>query len=328
VTANNRLTREFAHLLTHHAMKVRVLNGCNLMDEAVGTEAWAREAAEILLRRRFSCSNILSAQQDTFDIHGGKTIIQVTSNLRVDKVQHTLETYEKNGHHSTYPRLLVFLIGEKPVYKQGDFSKLKLGFHFSPAKQIVGIKELVRAATRLRLDELRKLLDVTRAYLGNETPALSGIEHLHEQCKDFQRELESCRTAVQKAIKKMNTFAILHPPSAAKLPVVLKGLEKFESVIQSWSDMARTAAMTSGQAGRAKVEEVSRVITGQHLSLIGSRAQFERMAESIMEEAEIHRMFTRRESQKELIGTLEEELQRAELEVGSAEFALKFLSGI
>jgi hypothetical protein len=323
LTANNNFIREFAHLLAHHALKVRVLNGCNLTDEAVGTEGWAREAAEILLRRRFFCSNILSAQQDTFDIHGGKTIIQVTSNLRTDKVQHTLETYEKNGHRSTYPRLVIFLIGEKPVYKKTDFSKLKLGFRFSPEKQVVGIKELVRAATRLRLDELRKLLEVTRAYLGNETPGLINIEYLHEQCKDFQRELESCRTIVHKAIKKMKTFAIVHPPSAAKLPVSLEAFEKFETLIQSWSNMVRSAALTSGQSGRDKIEAVSRTVAGQHLSLIQSRAQFERIAESIMDGMTLHRMIT----QKELIGTLEADLQRTDEELESARFAEKFLSG-
>jgi hypothetical protein len=325
LTANNKLTRELAGLLAHHALKVSALNSCNLMDEAIGTEAWAREAAEILLRQRFSCSNILSAQQDTFDIHGGKTIIQVTSNLRVDKIQHTLTTYEKNGHRTKYPRLLIFLIGEKPVYKRSDFSKLQ--FPFSPARQIAGIKEVVRAATRLRLHELQKLLDITNAYFGNGTSDTAGLNYLHQQCKDFQRDLEHCRTIVGKGIRTLKGFASLHPPSSAGHPALLASLDKFETIMESWSKMVRTAAMT-GQIGQAKVDDVRKVIAGQHLALIQAQALFERMTGSITEEAVLRRMIDRRESQATSIETLEKELQCVVKEEESAAFALKFLSGI
>lgn len=70
-----------------------------------------------------------------------KVSIQVTSQRTPDKIQHTIDLFDKHEYHKTYNRVIAFIITSKPDFPRSTFSSSTITF--DKAKDIVDIDDLL-----------------------------------------------------------------------------------------------------------------------------------------------------------------------------------------
>ncbi len=160
--------KEFAHLLSLHALSTRAQAGGNMLDQAVLSEGLYRDLASILLQRSFKSTNLFVANGDTIDLHDQAApaiCAQVTIREDRDKITQTLESFFSRGHDKAYESIYFFIIGEKPAYDPKKPFITNSGFNFNHKEHIIDLPGMVRLAQALPLEELQKLVATARKHI-------------------------------------------------------------------------------------------------------------------------------------------------------------------
>ena len=87
-----------------------------------------------------------------------RVAVQVTAESDREKIEKTIEMFEKKGYQTTYDRLIILILGEKKNYKKGFQAK---AFSFSPEEDILDFRCLVKdigKCSTSQLDRIDRLL--------------------------------------------------------------------------------------------------------------------------------------------------------------------------
>ena len=162
------LIKRFNARISFFVTATRNLAAANLLDQAVLSEALARDIASILLGRSFKGVNTSKANKDTIDLEdlsAPPICAQVTIREDREKIDQTLEAFFKKQHHKKYRHIYFFLFGLKPDYDKKKPFVTQDAFEFDPVEHIIDMKGMVRLAQALELADLQELVRLVEQHI-------------------------------------------------------------------------------------------------------------------------------------------------------------------
>lgn len=134
---------------------VEMHNSLNHQDINVVSENFFRDFLNLAFGYRLKNINIVKKNAEAIDLGDdeARIAIQVTSTTGFAKVKHTYGGFVKGGLESTYDKLVVLMIGERPAFKQDTLGE-KGGFQMSLKDDVWGMRELLAKLDDLSLEEL------------------------------------------------------------------------------------------------------------------------------------------------------------------------------
>lgn len=165
------------------AFKVKCFNKSGDIDISRYAESYFRLLFNIIYKKdgwRFEKAKKIN--QDTYDLYDkqNKVCIQITSNIRIDKIISTTDSFETNGHSDNFSTLIILFIAEtKPKQKKEKRNYIYLDYN------IIEFSNLIE--TTCDQKELLEIRDVL--YESFNSPLIAPTKKLKgENTKVSQRE--------------------------------------------------------------------------------------------------------------------------------------------
>ncbi|WP_416146187.1 hypothetical protein [Pseudomonas alloputida] len=164
----NSMRASLTAMLVGHAAVIASLNRGGMHDWARNAEFFLAEIAHLLFDQPFDVADTIKSNHPIYDLHGADTVVQVTSQLKPEKILNDLRAWRAEPRSR---RLYFFLIGEKPKYSKETLKKLN-ALDFDPA-DIWGGHEVIERCCAGGIEMMAAACDIARKHLLLEDPSSS-----------------------------------------------------------------------------------------------------------------------------------------------------------